>query len=207
MAAAVTVPQVINLPVLNQNPTSAAQAGQPATATPTGGGRTQSSAAAPLPPPRPTAAPVPANFQPTSVTFVGAGTGWVIGQAGTPGDCASQYCTSVARTNDAGRTWAGVPAPLTGAPDGATGVSQIRFLNLQDGWAFGPELWVTHTGGLTWTQVDTHGLRVTDLETEFTSGSPQPPISGRRRLSPVPPPRWPPATRLARRWPFPAGPS
>ncbi len=165
VAAAVTVPQVINLPVLNQNPTSAAQAGQPATATPTGGGRTQSSAAAPLPPPRPTAAPVPANFQPTSVTFVGAGTGWVIGQAGTPGDCASQYCTSVARTNDAGRTWAGVPAPLTGAPDGATGVSQIRFLNLQDGWAFGPELWVTHTGGLTWTQVDTHGLRVTDLET------------------------------------------
>ena len=166
VAAAVTVPQVVNLPVLSQNPTSAAQAGQSATATPTGGGgRTQSSAAVPLPPPRPTAAPVPADFQPTSVTFVGAGTGWVIGQAGTPGDCASQYCTSVARTNDAGRTWAGVPAPLTGAPDGATGVSQIRFLNLTDGWAFGPELWVTHTGGQTWTQVDTHGLRVTDLET------------------------------------------
>ena len=44
-------------------------------------------------------------------------------------------------------------------------MSQIRFLNLTDGWAFGPELWVTHTGGQTWTQVDTHGLRVTDLET------------------------------------------
>ena len=165
VAAAVTVPQLVNLPVLSQNPTSAAQAGQPATATPTGGGRIQSSAAVPLPPPSPAAAPVPASFQPTSVTFVGAGTGWVIGQAGTPGHCASQYCTSVARTNDAGRTWAGVPAPLTGAPDGATGVSQIRFLNLKDGWAFGPELWVTHTGGQTWTQINTHGLRVTDLET------------------------------------------
>ncbi len=31
------------------------------------------------------------------------------------------------------------------------------------------------------------------------------PISGRRGPSLVPAPRWPPATRLARRWPFPAG--
>ena len=108
---------------------------------------------------------MPADFRPTSVTFVGTGTGWVIGQASTPGHCATQYCTSVARTDDAGRTWAGVPAPLTGAPDGATGVNRIRFLNTDDGWAFGPELWVTHTGGKTWTPVDTHGLRVTDLET------------------------------------------
>src|SRR5271157_5883350 len=61
--------------------------------------------------------------------------------------------------------WAGAAAPMTGAADGATGVSQVRFLNSSDGWAFGPELWVTHTGGQTWTQVDTHGLRVTDLET------------------------------------------
>ena len=38
VAAAVTVPQVVNLPVLNQNPTSAAQAGhgQSSSATPTG---------------------------------------------------------------------------------------------------------------------------------------------------------------------------
>ena len=168
VAAAVTVPQVVNLPVLNPNPTSAAQAGNPASATPTSQGRTESSAAVP----RPSAssasaasAPVPANFRPTSVTFIGTGTGWVIGQASTPGHCATQYCTSMARTDNAGRTWTGVPAPVTGAPDGATGVSQIRFLNLTDGWAFGPELWVTHTGGQTWTQVDTHGLRVTDLET------------------------------------------
>ena len=167
VAAAVTVPQVVNLPVLNPNATSAAQAGHPGTAVPTGPGRTQSSAAVPRPSPSATAAsaPVPANFRPTSVTFVGTGTGWVIGQASTLGHCATQYCTSMARTDNAGRTWTGVPAPLTGAPDGATGVSQVRFLNLTDGWAFGPELWVTRTGGQTWTQVDTHGLRVTNLET------------------------------------------
>ena len=96
---------------------------------------------------------------------MGTDTGWVIGQAGTPGHCATVFCTSVARTDDAGDSWAGVPAPLTGAADGATGVSQIRFLNLDDGWAFGPELWATHDGGQTWAQVDTHGQRVTDLET------------------------------------------
>ena len=166
VAAAVTVPQVVRLPVLSPGPTSAAQAGhgQSSAATPTGsssrgGSAPAASSAVPVP------APVPADFRPTSVTFVGTGTGWVIGQASSPGHCATQYCTSVARTDDAGRTWAGVPAPLTGAPDGATGVNRIRFLNTRDGWAFGPELWVTHTGGETWAPVDTHGLRVTDLET------------------------------------------
>jgi hypothetical protein len=173
VAAAVTVPQVVNLPVLNPATRAASAAGQSSAATATSQGRSESSASASRLSPTPSASvssaaaasgPVPANFRPASVTFIGTHTGWVIGQAGTPGRCASPYCTSMARTDNAGRTWTGVPAPMTGAPDGATGVSQIRFLNLQDGWAFGPELWVTHTGGQTWTQVDTHGLRVTDLE-------------------------------------------
>jgi len=108
---------------------------------------------------------VPGNFRPTSVTFVGTRTGWVIGQALTPGHCASQFCTSVARTDDAGKTWTGVPAPMAGAPDGASGLSQIRFLNTTDGWAYGPQLYATHTSGRTWAQVGTGGLRVTALET------------------------------------------
>jgi hypothetical protein len=108
---------------------------------------------------------VPANFQATSVTFVGTQTGWVIGQAGTPGDCATQYCTSVARTDNTGGSWYGVPAPKTGAPDGSTGVGQIRFLNEENGWAFGPALWSTHNGGQSWAQVATGGLRVVSLET------------------------------------------
>src|SRR5690242_17355930 len=88
-----------------------------------------------------------------------------MGQGSSPGHCATRYCTSVARTTEAGRTWSGDPAPLAGAPDAATGVGQIRLLNLNDGWAFGPGLFVTHTGGKTWTPVSTHGLRVTSLET------------------------------------------
>ena len=163
VAAAVTVPQVVNLPVLSPNPTSSVAGGQSA-ATPTASHR-HSTASAEASSAAPILAPVPGNFRPTSVTFIGTHTGWVIGQALSPGHCATQFCTSVARTDDAGGTWAGVPAPLTGGPDGATGVSKIRFLNTHDGWAFGPQLFVTHAGGKTWAQVDTHGQRVTQLET------------------------------------------
>ncbi len=112
--------------------------------------------------------PVPANFAATSVTFDSQSTGWVIGQAGTPGHCYNKNpytCTSIARTDNKGTSWYGVPAPSTGAPAGGTGVSQIRFLDGQNGWAFGPELWATHNGGHDWAKVATGGLRVLSLET------------------------------------------
>ena len=112
--------------------------------------------------------PVPANFQPSSITFVDTDHAWVIGQAGTPGHCADAnpyYCTSIVRTDNAGQSWHGGPAPKTGPAAGATGVSGIRFLDGVNGWAFGPELWVTHDAGNTWSQLQTGGQRVTDLET------------------------------------------
>jgi hypothetical protein len=109
--------------------------------------------------------PVPPNFQPTSVTFVSTQVGAVIGQAGTPGDCATRYCTSLAGTSNYGASWYGVNAPVTGPPDGSSGISQLRFLNIRDGWAFGPALWVTHDGGGHWSPETMPGLRVIDLET------------------------------------------
>ena len=164
VAAAVTVPQIVNLQV--ENPATATGVGangHTSTSTPSAAASTATSSATPAP--SAAAAPVPPNFQPTSVTFIGQRTGWVIGQAGIPGHCATQYCTSMARTDNAGSTWTGVPAPVTGPADGGTGVSQVRFLNLSDGWAFGPQLFATHDGGRTWSQVVTNGERVTDLET------------------------------------------
>jgi photosystem II stability/assembly factor-like uncharacterized protein len=115
----------------------------------------------------PSGDPVPDGFQPTSVTFVGPAIGAVIGQAGTPGHCTGgANCTSLAGTNNYGRTWFGVSAPSTGAPDGSSGVSQLRFLRPGQGFAFGPELWITTDGGAAWSR---HPLprntRVTDLET------------------------------------------
>ncbi len=105
---------------------------------------------------------VPDNFQPTSVTFIGQNTGWAIGQAGTPGSCANAdptTCTSIVLTQNGGQSWRGVPAPST------KDVSGIRFLNGQDGWAYGPQLWSTHDWGQHWGAVNTHGKVVTDLET------------------------------------------
>jgi hypothetical protein len=168
VAAAVTVPQVVNLPVLNPKPTAAPVGAQSRSTVPSASSSafgTAHPATTSALPAGPTPAPVPGNFRPTSVTFVGTRTGWVIGQALTPGHCASQFCTSLARTDDAGKTWAGVPAPMAGPADGASGLSQIRFLDLKNGWAYGPQLYATHTAGKTWAQVDTGGLRVTALET------------------------------------------
>ena len=114
VAAAVTVPQVVNLPVLNPAKATSAANGHTTTPTPSAAPSSVAASATPITSTAP--APVPPGFQPTSVTFIGTATGWVIGQAGTPGHCATQYCTSVARTGDAGKTWTGVPAPRTGRP-------------------------------------------------------------------------------------------
>jgi hypothetical protein len=114
---------------------------------------------------QPVPGPVPADFAPSSVTFVSSTRAWVIGQAGTPGSCYNgSICTSVAWTSDGGGTWHGEHAPVAGAPSGANGVSGIRFLDGVNGWAFGPELWATHDAGDHWHEVNTSGQRVTDLE-------------------------------------------
>jgi hypothetical protein len=121
----------------------------------------------PTPTPTPALPSVPGNFQPSSVTFIGTETGWVIGQAGHPGHCGppnADDCTSIARTDTYGNSWYGVSAPVTGAPSGSRGVGQIRFVGTEDGWAFGPELWATHDAGATWTRIPTHGMRVIALE-------------------------------------------
>jgi hypothetical protein len=149
---------------LGPRPTqTGAQAGQTQAASSASGSASPSAAASATSVARP---PVPANFGAASVTFIGTLTGWVIGQAGVPGHCpiVAQDCTSIARTDDSGATWYGVHAPVTGAPDGPAGVSQIRFLNRDNGWAFGPQLYATHDGGQTWANISTGGLRVTALE-------------------------------------------
>jgi hypothetical protein len=106
---------------------------------------------------------LPPNYLPNSVTWDSISTGWIIGQAGAPGQCANKnpdICTSIARTDDGGQHWQGVPAPNTG-----NGVTGLRFLNASYGWAFGPELWATVDGGQHWHQVNTGNLCVSQLET------------------------------------------
>jgi hypothetical protein len=102
------------------------------------------------------------GFRPTSVTFVGSNTGAAIGQAGS--SCGGP-CTAVAGTHDYGSTWAAIGAPPAGPPNGSAGVSQIRFLGLRNGWAYGPALYATHDGGQHWTAVSGLPGRVIDLAT------------------------------------------
>jgi hypothetical protein len=114
---------------------------------------------------------LPPNFKPFSVTWTSQYTGWVIGPAGTAGKCGpagnSAICTSIARTDDSGQTWQGVNAPVAEGPYGATGVSNLRFLNPTYGWAFGPDLYATVDSGQNWHQVSTGGYSVVDLEATY----------------------------------------
>jgi hypothetical protein len=184
-AAAVAAAVAIAVPVglhlnLSPSPVNGQQVGaegststSTGTQSPTGKGSpiktaSPSPSATTQPTPAPSGGLVPGNFQPSSVTFVSQSAAWVIGQAGTPGTCENKnpdICTSIAWTTDDGKTWRGSHAPNTSGPSGPAGVSGIRFLNGSDGWAFGPELWSTTDGGGHWTQVQTGGARVTDLET------------------------------------------
>ena len=124
--------------------------------------------------PVPAASPVQAALSsvppPLSVTFVGTSTGWVMGQALPARQCnlaAAPNCVVLQRTDTAetgATSWRTVGAPPAHGPSGPSGVSQVRFLNLSEGWAFGPDLWATHDGGQSWTQIDTGSLRVIALE-------------------------------------------
>jgi hypothetical protein len=90
---------------------------------------------------------VPAGFGPSSFTATSELTWWLLGSA----PCSSPPCTSIVRTTDGGRTFAGIPAPRTQQ------VSQLRFADTLDGFAYGPELWATHDGGANWHRVTVPG--------------------------------------------------
>jgi hypothetical protein len=96
--------------------------------------------------------PVPAGFQPQSFTAISELTWWLLGTA----PCGSRSCTTIVQTTDGGPQFTRIPAPPTSA------VSQIRFADTTDGYAFGPALWSTHDGGTTWTQQHV-GSTVTQL--------------------------------------------
>jgi hypothetical protein len=108
--------------------------------------------------------PAARDFRPASVTFVGPSVGAVLGQAGS--SCATRTCVSVAGTSTYGKSWYKVGAPAANSPRGSAGVSQIRFLDLRNGWAYGPQLFATHDGGQSWTKItDLPAGRVIDLAT------------------------------------------
>jgi hypothetical protein len=118
----------------------------------------------------PRGGPVPRGFVAVSATSADAGLVYALGTA----PCRAAPCTSVVRSADGGRTWAGMPAPKAempgtstrpGGPATPNTVFHLRFATPTDGWAFGGGLWQTHDGAATWQKMPIAGT-VLDLATD-----------------------------------------
>ena len=123
---------------------------------PSSAGPTTASATPTATPSAPLISSIP-GFQAGSVTFVSTQDGWVLGTA----PCAAGgSCLALAQTQDRGTTWTSAVPPPTGflLSSGGTGVFGVRFADQKDGWAYGSQLWATHDGGTTWTQISLPGL-------------------------------------------------
>jgi photosystem II stability/assembly factor-like uncharacterized protein len=163
-AAAIVVVAVAAL-IISRNGANAPVGGLPNGSPSVGAPGATSSAATPVPAASPSPSPaaepgaVPAlGLIPASVTFVSANDGWVLGKA----TCASGQCAAIARTADGGRTWVAVQAPdapiFPSPSDVSPGISELRFADAHNGWAFGPDLWSTHDGGTTWVRQTIPGV-------------------------------------------------
>ncbi len=99
--------------------------------------------------------PVPRGFAPRSFTAISELTWWLLGTA----PCSRPPCTSIVRTTNGGRSFVGIPAPRTplAQAGGRVGVSEVRFADSADGFAYSPDLYATHDGGATWHQIDVGG--------------------------------------------------
>ncbi len=104
-----------------------------------------------------TASPVPANFEPGSVSFVSPSTGFLLGTS----PCAHVPCTAVLTTSNGGKAWKRVATPSASFASSVSrypaSVSQLVFADASDGWAYGNSLWATYNGSTSWQQVNLGG--------------------------------------------------
>jgi photosystem II stability/assembly factor-like uncharacterized protein len=103
------------------------------------------------------AAPVPANFEPGSVSFVSASAGFLLGTS----PCGNAPCTAVLTTSDGGHAWARAAAPGASFASPVSrypaSVSQVVFAGATDGWLYGNALWATYDGARAWQPINLHG--------------------------------------------------
>jgi hypothetical protein len=112
--------------------------------------------------------PVPAHFEPGSVSFSSASQGFVLGAS----PCTTEPCAAaLVTTANGSKTWSATsapPAPFASASSASSGsVSKVLFANGNDGWVYGPTLWATYNGAESWATVKLGGpvyLLVTSAE-------------------------------------------
>ena len=162
VAAAVVAIVVLNVGTATPRRASAIGASGQAASTPgatvtTAPGPSLSSSAS-----TPALTQLPTSFAPQSFTAISELTWWLLGSQ----PCSSGACPAILRTTDGGPTFKAIqapPGPLATSVSGNVGYSQIRFADANNGFAYGPDLYVTHDGGASWKPVAVGG-RVGDLE-------------------------------------------
>lgn len=104
--------------------------------------------------------PVPPGFEPQSFTAISELTWWLMGTA----RCSRPPCTSIVRTTNGGVSFVGIPAPRAPRVSflGRAAISELRFADAENGFAYGDALYVTHDAGRTWHALNLGG-RVGDL--------------------------------------------
>jgi photosystem II stability/assembly factor-like uncharacterized protein len=92
----------------------------------------------------------PTGFEPMGSSFVNVEQGWVLGASGC------QSCPGLDVTNDGGTSWQSLPVPpvqLSWPSSEPNEVSNLYFVNIDDGFLFGPGFEMTTNGGHTWSRV------------------------------------------------------
>jgi hypothetical protein len=99
---------------------------------------------------------VPAGFLPQSVSAVSAMRWWVLGSVPCPGT--SCWDNSLVRTEDGGSSFEQMPVPVVRDVVGASwDFSQVAFVDARYGFAYGPALYATEDGGMSWRTVNLGG--------------------------------------------------
>jgi hypothetical protein len=104
------------------------------------------------------------GFQPTDLSFVDAGTGYLLGYAATGGFFARLSPRALlARTDDGGRSWHRLPAPPVSGQGDEEGYASITFVSPDVGFVLGRHTYVTTDAAAHWRRLHTE-LRIVDLE-------------------------------------------
>jgi photosystem II stability/assembly factor-like uncharacterized protein len=194
LAGFAVVAAVVAVVLLNAHPASKPASAPPATRT-TAPTHATTTPRTPNPSTGHGSTAIPNHFAPVSVTAISELTWWLLGSA--PCTLVGQQppCGAILRTTDGGRTFAGLEAPRASLAQrlSSSGFSQIRFADLKDGFAYGPDLYATHDGGTTWGPVDVSGqvndLAISDGEV-YAVVSPNGTDSGHLMRSPVGKDQW-----------------
>jgi hypothetical protein len=96
------------------------------------------------------AAATPRQFRAAAMSWLSGHRGWLLGSA----PCGNKHCTDVLATSNGGTNWslAGVVStPIaTQATPPDVGVGEVAFATPSVGWAYGPALFRTVSGGKSW---------------------------------------------------------